>query len=294
MKTGFIGLGRMGQGMAMRLHEAGHDLAVYDVFPEQAAGLKEAGASVAGSIAEAVEGREAIITMLPSDAILDSLVHSEGGLLESMSGGMVHVMMGTHGIDVVRRLTQSHSEVGQVFVAAHVLGRPDLAATGQLSIVPAGPAEVVEKLQPLFDVLGKRTFVAGTEPQAATAVKIANNFVLGSAIEVMGEAITLARKLGVEPALMHQVLTEGLFSAPAYEVYGQMIVDQAWDSIGATAVIGLKDANLALQAAEAAEMPLPTANIWRDRLLGAIARGEGDLDWAVMAREQARASGLDD
>jgi 3-hydroxyisobutyrate dehydrogenase-like beta-hydroxyacid dehydrogenase len=284
----------MGQGMAMRLHEAGNELTVYDVFPEQAKGLEEAGAKVAATVAEATQDSEAIITMLPSDTILDGLVHSEGGLIESMSDGMVHVMMGTHGVDVVRRLTVSHTDAGQVFVAAHVLGRPDLAASGQLSIVPAGPAEVLEKLQPLFDVLGKRTFVAGTDPQAATAVKIANNFVLGSAIEVMGEAITLARKLGVEASLMHQVLTEGLFSAPAYEVYGQMIVDQAWDSIGATAVIGLKDANLALQAAEAAEMPLPTANIWRDRLLGAIARGEGDLDWAVMAREQARASGLDD
>jgi 3-hydroxyisobutyrate dehydrogenase-like beta-hydroxyacid dehydrogenase len=294
MKVGFIGLGRMGQGMAMRLHKAGNVVTVYDVFPEQAAGLKEAGAIVADSVAAAAAGQDAIITMLPSDAILDGLVHTEGGLLESMSENMVHVMMGTHGVDVVRKLTASHNDAGQVFVAAHVLGRPDLAATGQLSIVPAGPTKTIEMLQPLFDVLGKRTFVAGTEPQAATAVKIANNFVLGSAIEVMGEAFALARKLGVDASLMHEVLTEGLFGAPAYEVYGKMIVDQAWDSIGATAVIGLKDANLALQAAEAAEMPLPSANIWRDRLLGAIARGEGHLDWAVMAREQARASGLDD
>lgn len=294
MKVGFIGLGRMGRGMAMRLQEAGFDMSVYDVFPEAAASLGEAGATVASSIQELVEGREAIITMLPSDAILDDLVHSPDGLLAAMSEGMSHVMMGTHGVEVVQKLTRSHTEAGQVFVAAHVLGRPDLAASGQLSIVPAGPTAVVESLQPVFDVLGKRTFVAGTEPQAATAVKVANNFVLGSAIEVMGEAIALARKLGVEASLMHEVLTEGLFSAPAYKVYGQMIVDQAWDSIGATAVIGLKDANLALQAAEVAEMPLPSANVWRDRLLGAIARGEGDLDWAVMAREQARASGLDD
>jgi 3-hydroxyisobutyrate dehydrogenase-like beta-hydroxyacid dehydrogenase len=88
-------------------------------------------------------------------------------------------------------------------------------------------------------------------------------------------------------------MTQGLFNAPAYEVYGRMIVDQNWDSHGATAVIGLKDADLALDAAAIADVPLPSANIWRDYLISAIERGEGDLDWAVMAREQARASGLD-
>ena len=73
-----------------------------------------------------------------------------------------------------------------------------------------------------------------------------------------------------------------------------MIVDKNWDSHGATAVIGLKDANLALEAAAVAEVPLPSTYVWRDYLISAIERGEGDLDWAVMAREQARASGLED
>ena len=145
----------------------------------------------------------------------------------------------------------------------------------------------------VFDVLGKQTLVAGTDPQSASAVKIANNFVLGCAIETMGEAMSLVRKLGVDPAMFHKVLTDGLFSAPAYEVYGKMIVDEDYDSMGATATIGLKDINLALQAAESAQVPLPSASIMRDRLLGAIAHGDAALDWAVVAKEQARASGLE-
>ena len=72
-----------------------------------------------------------------------------------------------------------------------------------------------------------------------------------------------------------------------------MIVDQAWEGHGATALIGLKDADLALEAAAAADLPLPSTHIWRNYLLRAIERGEGALDWAVMAREQARASGLE-
>ena len=160
-------------------------------------------------------------------------------------------------------------------------------------IVPGGPKDAIDVVRPLFSALGQHAFEVGESPQAATAVKLANNFVLGCAIETMGEALALVEKLGVKPEMFFEVMTKGLFSAPAYQVYGKMIVDEAWDSIGATAVIGLKDANLALEAAEIAEAPLPSAHIWKDYLQGAIDRGEADLDWAVMAKEHARASGLE-
>lgn len=293
MKIAFLGLGRMGQGMAQLLINAGYDLNVFDLYPEQATSLVEAGATFCASVSEATQGRDVCISMLPSDGALNGLVTAPGGLLEAMPQGMIHMVMGTHGIDMVRKLTKLHADAGQVFVTAHVLGRPDLAASGQLTIVPAGPTDIVASLQPIFDVLGKQTFVAGNDPQSASAVKIANNFVLGCAIEAMGEAMSLVRKLGVDPAMFHNVLTSGLFGAPAYEVYGKMIVDEAYDSMGATAVIGLKDINLALEAAESAQMPLPSASVMRDRLLGAIAHGDSALDWAVVAKEQARASGLE-
>jgi len=293
MKVGFIGLGRMGQGMAGRILGAGHDLTIYDQVPELLTKLGDAGATVATSVAEVVADREVVIDMLPHDDALEALVFSEGGLLESLPAGAVHMPMGTHGVNIIQRLTQAHAEAGHVVVAGHVLGRPDLAAAGQLSIVPGGPPEVLERLQPLFDVLGKRTFVAGDLPEAATAVKIAHNFVLGCAIEVIGEGMSLARAYGVEPALFHRVLTEGLFGAPAYEVYGQIIVDEAYDKVGASVQIGIKDANLAMAAGESKGVPLPSCNVMRDRLLGAVAHGDGECDWAVMAREQARASGLE-
>ena len=293
MKIAFLGLGRMGQGMAHLLVKDGYQLNVFDVFPDAAKSLVEAGATFMPTIAEAVADRDVVITMLPTDGILNNVISGEGGLLESMPAGATHVIMGTHGIDMVRKATKQHADAGQVFVAAHVLGRPDLAATGQLTIVPAGPEEKVTSLQPIFDVLGKQTFYAGAEPQAASAVKIANNFVLGCAIEVMGEAMALVQKLGGDKNMFHEVLTEGLFGAPAYEVYGKMIANESWDSLGATAVIGLKDINLALDAAESAQMPLPSAAVFRDRLLGAIAHGDADLDWCVAAKEQNRASGLE-
>jgi len=196
-------------------------------------------------------------------------------------------------VAVIQELDAAHDAAGQTLVAGHVLGRPDLAASGQLGIVAAGRGDAVERCLPLFDVIGRQTFRAGEQPVGATSIKLANNFVLGCAIEAMGEALSLVRSYGVAPETLYEVLTEALFAAPAYKVYGQIMVDESYDRVGFTTDLALKDANLILAAADQARIPLPSANVYRDRLLGAIAHGDGDKDWAVMAREQARAGGLD-
>jgi len=159
-------------------------------------------------------------------------------------------------------------------------------------VVVAGPAETLSRLKPLFEALGRRVFEAGHDPEAATAIKIANNFVLGCAIEAMGEGFALTRKYGVEPAVFYDVMTDGLFNCSAYKVYGKIIVDESYAKVGQMAVLGLKDADLALVAGGLVGVPLPSGNVWRDRLVGAVAHGDGNKDWAVMALEQARASGL--
>ncbi len=293
MKVGFIGLGRMGQGIARRILDAGHDLVVFNRTQGKAAALGDAGAVIAESIAGACEGREAVITMLTDDAALADVATRSGGIVAALAPGAVHVAMGTHGIDAMRALKEAHEAAGQVFVAAPVLGRPDRAAAGELGIVPAGPDGALERLGPLFDAIGNKVFVAGAEPEAAAAIKIAHNFVLGCAIETMGEGMALVRKFGVRPEVLHRVLTEGLFAAPAYKIYGEIIVEEAYDRVGVTALIGLKDADLALAAGAAAGVPLPSVDVWRGRLVDAVDRGDGECDWAVVAREQARASGLE-
>lgn len=293
MKVGFIGLGRMGQGMAGRILNAGHDLLVSDPVPGQTTSLEEAGAVAVPSPAAATADRDVVISMLPSDKILDIVLNGDNGLIDGMDTSCIHMAMGTHGVKAINTAAAAHADAGQTFVASPVLGRPDLAAQGLLKVCPGGPDAAVEKVLPLLEVIGQQTFRVGEKQQASAAVKIANNFVLGCAIETMGEALSMVEKLGVDPQLFFEVMTQGLFAAPAYDVYGKMIVDQNWDSHGATAVIGLKDADLALEAAQVAEVPLPSTHVWRDYLIRAIERGEGDLDWAVMAREQARASGLE-
>jgi len=293
MKVGFIGLGRMGQGMARNILDAGNELTVYNRTPAKAAELAAAGATVVESIAAVTEGCDVVITMVTDDTALGNIAYGDGGLIAALPDGGIHMAMGTNSVEMTRVIAAAHGSANQIFVAAPVLGRPDRAAAGELGIMPAGPADVVARLTPLLEAMGRRIFPAGDKPEAAAAIKIAHNFVLGCAIEVMGEAMSLVRKYGVEPLVLHQVLTEGIFGSPAYQIYGDIIVREAYDDVGFTALIGLKDANLALAAAEAAAMPLPSANVWRDRLLGAIAHGDGERDWAVVAREQARASGLE-
>jgi 3-hydroxyisobutyrate dehydrogenase-like beta-hydroxyacid dehydrogenase len=292
MKVGFIGLGRMGQAMATRMLQAGHELAVFNRTPEKAKPLADAGAKVVKSIADAARFGEAVFTMLTDDAAVESVALQEGGLLDALPKGGIHVCSGTHGVGIIRTLTAEHRERGQILVTAPILGRPEQVLAGAVGVVAGGPADAVTRCAPLFAAIGRRTFEAGSEPAAATAIKLANNFVLGCAIEAMGEGFALVRKYETAPEVFYDVMTDGLFSAPAYKVYGKIIVDQSYDQAGQMAVNGLKDANLALAAGDAVGVPLPSGQVWRDRLAAAVKRGEGEKDWAVMALEQARASGL--
>jgi 3-hydroxyisobutyrate dehydrogenase-like beta-hydroxyacid dehydrogenase len=293
MKVGFVGLGGMGQRMARRIAEAGHDLAVYNRTKSKTEALAGANVRVVDSLNDLARHASIVLTMLADDVALAAVSKGEGGLLASLPPGGIHVAMGTHGVAAIRELDHLHRGAGQILITAPVIGRPDVAAAGQLAIIGAGPPEAIERCRPLFMVLGRRLFEVGVDPVAASVIKLANNYVLGCAIEAIGEAFALVRKHGVEASLMNQVLTEILFAAAAYKTYGQIILDRTFEPAGHKVVIGLKDVNLMLAAGEAAGVPLPSGSVWRDRLIGAIAHGDGQRDWAMMAVEQARASGLE-
>jgi 3-hydroxyisobutyrate dehydrogenase-like beta-hydroxyacid dehydrogenase len=109
----------------------------------------------------------------------------------------------------------------------------------------------------------------------------------------MAEGFSLVRRYDVDPQVFQDVMTEGLFSAPAYKVYGQKMVEQSYDQVGSPITVGLKDAGLIAAAAALARVPMPSHNVYLDRLLGAVAHGDADRDQAVLAREQARAAGLE-
>ena len=294
MKVGFIGLGRMGKCMAHRVMSGGHDLAVYDVLAQATEEFAAAGARVASSVADLCKHREVVITMLAEDAHVNDVAFAPNGMIDALPSGSIHMASGTYGIGTVRALEAAHAKANQTLVAVPVLGRPDLAAAGQIGLVPAGPADALKRCEPLFQVLGRRIFYAGAKPESASAIKLANNAVLGCAITAMGEAFSLVRKYGVEPKVLYDVMTEGLFAgAPAYAGYGKTMVEGAYDKVGSPVWIGIKDANLIAAAAYIARVPMPSHDVYIERLLGAIAHGDGGMDQAVLAREQGRACGLD-
>ena len=125
-------------------------------------------------------------------------------------------------------------------------------------------------------------------------MKLANNAVLGCAITAMGEGFSLVRKYGVESKVLYDVMTEGLFAgAPAYIGYGKTMVEGTYDQVGSPIRIGMKDSHLIASAANVARVPMPSHDVYIQRLLGAIAHGDANIDQAGLAREQARASGLE-
>jgi 3-hydroxyisobutyrate dehydrogenase-like beta-hydroxyacid dehydrogenase len=292
MKVGFIGLGRMGQVMARRLIDGGHEVGVYNRTPEKLKPLTEHGAKALSSIKDAATFGAAVFTMLTDDAAVLDVVTKPGGLKDSLPKGGVHICAGTHSVAAIVKLTELHAAAGQVLIASPVLGRPEVVTAGSATMVVGGPKDNIAQCRPLIAAIAGRVIEAGTEPVSAAAIKIANNFVLGCAIEALGEGFALTRKYGVAPDVFYGVLADGLFNCWAYKTYGKFIAEERYLPPGQSARNGLKDANLALAAGEAKGVPLPSGNVWRDRLVGAVAHGEGDHDWAVMAKDQARASGL--
>lgn len=279
MRIGFIGLGQMGGGMARRLLDCGCALSVWNRSREAADALGKAGALVAAQ-PERLLDADVVITMLSDDAALEA-VWMDSGLAGKTPAATVHLNMASVSVRMARRLAEAHRAAGGEYVSAPVFGRPEAAAAGQLDIVAAGRSAAVARCAPLFGMLGRQWFNAGSEPHHANVVKIARNLMLGTIIESLGEAFALVGRGGVEPARFFDIITRTSMNAPAYKSYGQRMLDRA-APVTFTLNLGLKDVELALEAAEDAGVGVPLAALLRDQHRAAIARGYGEQDWAAL------------
>ena len=258
MNIGVIGLGMMGRAMARNLLRAGHRLTVYNRTRSRAEELQSAGALIAETPAEACRGA-AVITCLADDGAAEAIVFGEDGVAGALAAGGVHISMSTLSLACVARLAHAHREAGQRFLAAPVFGRPDTAAA-RLLIIAAGDPEAIAQCQPVFDALGQRTIAVGTDPAAATMVKLVGNFLLISAVESLSEAAALLRKSGVDPQVCLETLINTIFASPVYQNYGKLILQQQYEP-GFRLALGFKDIGLALAAAEISGAPLPVARL---------------------------------
>jgi 3-hydroxyisobutyrate dehydrogenase-like beta-hydroxyacid dehydrogenase len=291
MNVGFIGLGHMGEPMALRLLASGQPVTVYNRTRSKAERLAARGAYVANDVAEACRG-EAVITMLPDDAAVEQVVFQSGGVLATLPPQAIHVSMSTISVALSDRLAAAHRQAGQSYVAAPVFGRPEAAAAGKLFIIAAGPDAALARCQPLFDAMGQKTLRLGDEHSQANLVKLAGNFLIAANIECLGEAFALARKSGIDPHRFLEILTGTLFAAPVYQTYGRIIADEKYAPTGFKMSLALKDVRLALAVADAKTVPMPVASLVHDHYLAGVAQGKGDADWSELARLCARNAGL--
>jgi len=291
MKVGFIGLGQMGAGMAANLLRAGHEVTVYNRTRSKTGPLVAQGATLATTIADACRG-EAVFTMLADDAAVERVAFDTGGIVQSLHRGAIHISSSTISVALAERLTAAHTDAGQRFVSAPVFGRPDAAAAAKLFVVAAGSPQDVSTVAPLLDAIGQKTFVVSDAPKAANLVKLSGNFLIGSVIESLGEAMALVSKGGVDPHRYLDMLTSTLFGAPIYKTYGALIAGRKFEPAGFAAPLGQKDIRLALAAADDLRVPLPIAGLLRDRFLTLLANGGETLDWSAVGALPAKDAGL--
>jgi 3-hydroxyisobutyrate dehydrogenase-like beta-hydroxyacid dehydrogenase len=291
MKIGFIGLGRMGSGMARNLLRAGHEVVVYNRSRDKAKALAADGARLADTPAAVSSASEAVMTMLADDHAVEQIVFGENGIASKLPAGAIHISCSTISVALARRLAAAHTRRGQRYLSAPVFGRPEAAESKNLLVIAAGPADLVERCRPLFDGIGRQTFVAGSDPSQANAVKLCGNFMLAAALEAFGEAFATLRKAEVAPHTFLDIMT-GLFGSPVYANYGRMIADEKFEPAGFALRLGLKDVRLVLEAAEEFASPMPLASLIRDNFLSAMAHGQADQDWSSITRVPARNAGI--
>jgi len=291
MNLAFIGLGRMGAGIARSLLRAGHNLTVYNRSPEKAQALAGEGARVASSAADACHGTQAVMTMVSDDHALEQVVFGKNGIAAALQESCVHISHSTISTALAQRLNAEHTQRKQGFLSAPVFGRPEAAEGKKLLVLAAGPSDVVDLCRPLLDAIGRQTFVVGAEPWQANMAKLCGNFMIASAIEAFGEASATLRKAEVPPEMFLEVMT-ALFGSPVITNYGRAIVEETFEPAGFALRLGLKDVRLMLAASEECTAPMPLASVIRDQFIAALARGQGELDWSSVARVAARSAGL--
>ena len=276
MQVGFIGLGAMGSAMARNVAKAGHTVRAWN----RSAGEPIDQVTRVETIQEAFDA-DVIMTMLPDDAAIRNVI-LDPGILTTARNGAVHVVCSTISIAFAEELTMRHEKEGLGYIAAPVLGRPDVAAKGELNVLAAGAADALRSATPVLDAIGKKTWMVGDAPKQANAAKIALNMMITMAIEAMAEAVVLTESHGIGRDAFFEIMLNTLFGGRAYETYSANIAKSAYEP-GFKANLGLKDLRLATEAAEMVSRQLPMLAAVKGQMGEVVDAGQGDRDWSIMA-----------
>ena len=280
MKLGFIGLGVMGQPMALRLLKAGHQVSVWARRPASATALLEAGAHLLPSPAEVARHSELVFTIVTRGEDVEAIVFGEDGLAIGFSPGSVLVDMSTIAPGLARDLADRLKAQGVHMLDAPVSGGGIGADAGTLAIMVGGEASVLERARPLFEVLGKTLVHIGGNG-AGQVAKACNQMIMVAAIEACAEAMRLAAAAGVDPEKVRQALMGGSAGSRVLEVFGKRMVDRDF-APGVEARLHHKDFALLLEEAHAMGVTLPIVATVDQQLNALMAHGWGESDTSAL------------
>ena len=277
-RVGFIGLGHMGSAMARRLVDAGYDVTVWSRSAAHVDELAAHGATRADSPADAIAAGH-VFSMLANEDVVRAVLPA--GLLSEAPPGFIHVNHATISARAADEFAAHAAAGGYGYVAAPVIGRPNAAAAGALTILAAGTPEAVEASMPMFEVMGRRVWPYGTVASAANLAKIAVNYLIVHALQALAESITLLERGGLDTGQFVQMINDSIFPGPVYGGYGDAIARGSYTPPGFTTVLGLKDLMLAINAAADAGVGLPSGPVLREIFETTVSEIGEDLDWAA-------------
>ena len=272
--VGFIGLGVMGREMSVNLVKAGHQVRVHDLRPEAVAAAVAQGATAARSIAEASQGADAVVLMLPDTPQVEEVILGKGGLLQCPPAGKLVADMSTIAPTATRTLSAELAKVGVDLLDAPVSGGPLGAKNAKLSIMVGGSESAFEKAKPIFAGMGT-TIVHVGELGAGQAVKACNQLICAMNFQAICEALALGRAAGLDLEKLREVLLGGAASSWMLQNLGPLMIKKD-PSAGFRIDLKLKDLRLAGELAFQLGVPLPGTALATSLYLEARAHGEGN------------------
>lgn len=287
LRVGFVGLGRMGSAMAAQLVQAGHDVTVWSRNARHVDHLVEQGARRGAGPEDAVQ-TGLLMSMLANEDVVRTLITPE--VLAAAPAGFVHVNHATISGPAAEEFAALAGSVGHGYVSAPVLGRPNVAAQGQLTILASGAAEHVAAVEPVLSVVGRRVWNYGPEPSAACLAKIATNYLIVHALGALTESLVLLERHRLDLHQFLAMIADSVFPGPVYGGYGAQIADRAYSPAQFTSVNGSKDVQLAVRAAADAGVHLPSGPVLQELFQACVDEVGPDVDWSAIAEIVRRRS----
>mgnify|MGYP001593525079 FL=1 len=287
-RIGFIGLGIMGRPMALNLRNAGHALWVYGRRPETMKPLTAAGATACSSPKDVAANADMIFICVSDTPDVEQVILGEHGLVQGARAGSVVVDMSTISPAATRRFVEELKKRGADMLDAPVSGGEVGAINATLSIMVGGKPEVFARVQPLFAAMGKNIVHVG-DHGAGQVAKACNQVVVAVTIEAVAEALTFARKNGVDPAKVRAALMGGFAGSKILEVHGQRMLDNDFKP-GFKVKLHQKDLKIVMDDAHKLGLALPGAALVAQHLNALMGAGDGELDSAAIVKVVERMS----